>query len=1092
MKFGQDLHWHIVPEWEQHYVHYNALKRLIKSSSGADSQASISGQLEAYRCLDGDISALDTFRQSQAHSLCRSEESLRSRFNISYQPSESLQVHGVDHGELTVLLNAFKGLERDLAKLQWFDRVNEDALDKTFGRLDRLGQKNGSPYHDLQHRWLRTRATMDESSDRISKRLRAQVATIRQELAMPTSNGIKSLLLCVHLSSPHALSSAIGAMHRSLPNHEPTSTMTRFDSLGHELGMTRQKLQAFMREDLMHSMLFRPGGLTALHLQSPLLKDGQIIDHNFLNTFIIFVGQENQTAFGIQNPASADMFHDNDPANLFRQLRDFLGPCAETVFTETDQSGRLPLHYAAKFGLVEICQVILDTLLQSQNRNLARTAALPLDSENQSPMHLAASGNHVAVAVAILNALDSNGTADSNRENTSFIGDILMVALRRQNNELVHRLLEYGTELSHQSSRGETALHVAAQLGCFGYAERILRDMLAKRVGIDVQEQSRGWTPLFTACARGHEEIAKLLLEAGASQRKTDFSGWTAKEHAAFRGHLAVAELLDDFATIGASRGPGDSSVASGDDLKTDERRGECALVVNLGSTQKGREGTAVDLDFCSSCPTQGTYRDRFYTLEVSVLGAAQEPKLIRLPVLKDMVNEPFVFSVNPDVELQLVLRVLQRRSSSQEKEGKLVASGTALLTGSQYHFGDERQSLVREQTVVILDQETMGMVGKVTLTSFICKPFEGLQAPRSIGPLEDNGETPVLVGHRGLGQNTTSRGHLQIGENTVEVYDSANACSATEADFRYGYTRLPENYTSANIVDVQITRDLEPIIYHDFSLSETGTDVAIHDLTLDQYKYASQVQSPHGNPASVVGKVQGWQHPYGGRHRSRSLGRGFEAEAIQIQDRMKHTVDFKAKGFKPNTRGDVIQDSLATLEEMLVGLPEEVGFDIEAKYPRLHEAVGAGVTTVGIDMNTFVDAILAKLDRLGGERRIMLTSFTPEICILLAWKQRAYPVMFITNAGKLPAADLEVRAASLQVAVHFAKRWNLAGVVFACETLLLCPRLVQFVKGAGLVCASYGLLNNIPDNSKMQAMAGVDIIVADRVGLIAKTLKET
>lgn len=70
---------------------------------------------------------------------------------------------------------------------------------------------------------------------------------------------------------------------------------------------------------------------------------------------------------------------------------------------------------------------------------------------------------------------------------------------------------------------------------------------------------------------------------------------------------------------------------------------------------------------------------------------------------------------------------------------------------------------------------------------------------------------------------------------------------------------------------------------------------------------------------------------------------------------------------------------------------------------------------------------------------------------------------MFITNAGKVPMADKELRVASLQVGVQFARLWNLAGVVFACEALLYCPRLVQFVKNAGLVCASYGLLNNEP-----------------------------
>jgi glycerophosphodiester phosphodiesterase len=75
---------------------------------------------------------------------------------------------------------------------------------------------------------------------------------------------------------------------------------------------------------------------------------------------------------------------------------------------------------------------------------------------------------------------------------------------------------------------------------------------------------------------------------------------------------------------------------------------------------------------------------------------------------------------------------------------------------------------------------------------------------------------------------------------------------------------------------------------------------------------------------------------------------------------------------------------------------------------------------------------------------------------------------MFITNAGKVPMTDLELRAASLQMAVQFARCWDLAGVVFACEALLYCPRFVRFVKNAGLVCASYGLLNNDPINARV------------------------
>ena len=116
-------------------------------------------------------------------------------------------------------------------------------------------------------------------------------------------------------------------------------------------------------------------------------------------------------------------------------------------------------------------------------------------------------------------------------------------------------------------------------------------------------------------------------------------------------------------------------------------------------------------------------------------------------------------------------------------------------------------------------------------------------------------------------------------------------------------------------------------------------------------------------------------------------------------------------------------------------------------------------------------------IHRHGGQREIILSSFTPEICILLSLKQKAYPVFFITNAGRMPMMDKEARAANMQVAVRFAQRWNLTGIVFACEPLLLCPRLVGFVKAKGLVCASYGVLNNKPEKVKVSpSLDGPDL----------------
>lgn len=129
---------------------------------------------------------------------------------------------------------------------------------------------------------------------------------------------------------------------------------------------------------------------------------------------------------------------------------------------------------------------------------------------------------------------------------------------------------------------------------------------------------------------------------------------------------------------------------------------------------------------------------------------------------------------------------------------------------------------------------------------------------------------------------------------------------------------------------DVQVTKDLQPIIYHDFSLSETGTDISIQDVTVEQYKYASSVQT--AQPVSDIDiEESGIDSIHAEtRPRSQSLGSGDGPGVFYIRDRLKHTVDFKTKGMKSNIRGEVIQQPLATLKDLFHKLPETVGFNIE------------------------------------------------------------------------------------------------------------------------------------------------------------------
>ena len=171
-----------------------------------------------------------------------------------------------------------------------------------------------------------------------------------------------------------------------------------------------------------------------------------------------------------------------------------------------------------------------------------------------------------------------------------------------------------------------------------------------------------------------------------------------------------------------------------------------------------------------------------------------------------------------------------------------------------------------------------------------------------------------------------------------------------------------------------------------------------------------------------------------------------------------------------------------------------------------LHESEEQGMDTYAVELNSFVDTVLTKVYDLGKKRNIIFSSFNPDICLLLSFKQPSIPILFLTDAGLAPVGD--IRASSLQEAIRFASRWNLLGVVTVAEPLVISPRLVRVVKESGLVCVSYGVLNNDPDSVQvillllfldlwltnclalqLQVREGIDAVIVDSVLAIRKGL---
>ncbi|KAH8906135.1 GDPD-domain-containing protein [Coniochaeta sp. PMI_546] len=1098
MRFGYNFHRRITPEWHRRYVDYNLLKQLAKHRKDG---------LKVYDKLQDSLQMLESFFTLRIEILRTSESELCDLFGLDVASSRIPDAAQICPFELTLLLEAFQEFQQDWRKLHWFVRVNTDAVDRIIEKLGRREQVDSASYRNIGSRWQSLREEWKNELSRGLERLRVLITDVTDGLASPRRGRGTSLYLArAFLPRPWSVpvtDEVIQAVQRGDFNF----VIKALGFQGHVSKLSERKLQALAADLLRFSVMLRPEQAKEICnlLSSP---EGFLIEHQVVKWAILTMGRRQKA----DTSREAMPHRQHHAAITLQPLRDILNACTrqlpEMLLTE-DRLGRLPGHYAAMYDVPGngFCSMFLphepdnhanavsdapQTLVASQiadwsrrlRRDLGSEVLESTDIEGLTPLHMAVMADHpktVADMVCTIRdeyairgiSYEEGGLAQIARE---LVPMALMNRIKVENVD--EDVFTHLIRLTGVYAGCHAALTVAVQAGYTEATSFLFQDSILSRIyktdhGPENVEyefaDERGWTPLFHACAWGKYDVVKRLLDfGGCSQIRTDHLGWTAKEHAALNGHLAVANLFEPSGLHDMTDGPVRVPARRIAQPRLHCAEGERIIIATLGTERVHDVVTEVNLSYCSSVYTPGSYDGVAYTLEVSAPGTTAQPRVVRLPILDDQINEPFVFPIPAAVEPRLVFRIIRQGAVGQDI---MVGSGTALLEGNNRQLGAGRQSLIREQTIPILNRDTMAVAGTVTFTFLVANHFPHLQTPRKVDITRKAGDPPGLIGHRGLGQNLKTHKYLQIGENTVESFVSAAKLGASFVEF-----------------DVQVTKDHEAVIFHDFSLSESGTDVPVHDLTLDQFMYASNIQSPHGNPLSVLGPVHA-RDIEPSRQRSRSGGRHFEAGAIQIRDRMKHTVDFKLKGFKPNTRGDFIQDSFATLRELLVQVPEHVGMDIEIKYPRLHEATAAGVAPIGIDLNTFVDVALKAIHHHGGHRPIILSSFTPEICMLLSVKQKAYPVFFITNAGKVPMSDMERRAASVQVAVRFAQKWNLAGVVFACEPMLLCPRLVGYVKNRGLLCATYGTLNNVPENVKIQAEAGVDIIIADRVGLIAKSL---
>ncbi|KAF7384298.1 hypothetical protein HZH66_012548 [Vespula vulgaris] len=298
-------------------------------------------------------------------------------------------------------------------------------------------------------------------------------------------------------------------------------------------------------------------------------------------------------------------------------------------------------------------------------------------------------------------------------------------------------------------------------------------------------------------------------------------------------------------------------------------------------------------------------------------------------------------------------------------------------------------------------------------------------------------------VGHRGLGTSFKfeTKNCANVRENTIASLKTASYHGADMVEF-----------------DVQLSKDYVPVIYHDFYVSISikrkkqieamdTLDIPVKDLTLEQLHLL---------------KVY---HVAEGREK---LPRFFDEDLEDHQP-------------------------FPTLQSVLLELEPHVGCNIEIKWT-MQLKDGTFELNHPFDLNMYLDTILKVVLEYGGDRKIVFSSFNPDICVMIRLKQNKYPVVFLTQGitSKYPTYH-DPRCQTIPMAIRHALAADILGINVHTEDILRDPSQVKLVKDAGLIIFCWGDDNNDKDTIRHLKKLGLHAVIYDKIDVYnSKDIKES
>ncbi|KAG0205298.1 phosphate system positive regulatory protein pho81 [Mortierella sp. GBA30] len=1014
MKFGKQIQFQQIPEWQSHYMSYKGLKKIINSLTQERAQISVTiaasppPGTETPALLEDENS---TLRQSQKAAFFFKLERELEKVNSFYLQKESeLKVRLrslIDKEKVLLSRQGRPGTGSSINSLKEAFRQFEHDLNK----LQKFVETNGTGFRKILKKW-----------DKRSKSTTKELYLARQVDLQPCFN--QDAMVELADSAAHHLL-GLDNIQRGRPNSTPTSPITaksahspalvsipsspvqqQMDDVETDLFNALATSQSSTLQEIIDRRLLAPSlptGMLSEDLSSQVLVNNRLapdLAQEVLSRVFWRCCSEASMSdsviqqlvnTGLVNFKFVDDISDRTclhEAALVGRLSLLKLGVENGVNPESmDVYGRRPLHYVSMYGYADCA-----TYLLSLNASMTAT-----DHDGFRPLIYSVMNGHTeCVEIFLANNVDIEASKE---------GDPipLSLACHYGHEDIAMMLIGRGANVRACNADGLEPLHITCREG----HTRLAKTLTTKGACLDQEDKYMCWTPLFYAASEGHVDCVRILLEAGCSVNVLDEHAKTPIYYAASEGHVDCVELLIEAG--GKAEGnvlgsPVDTIMEAPPPLSASNVLS--STLPSMESDLSRPDSTAsptsmndLDMDLIPSLALPPpiipfriyghNYLDKKYQINLTLGHVSNDsPGLHKPPVhlygTAQISSLKLVISSRPDngmIPHNVILPLADNRKVYGFQIDALdqftvefdifptfgsKAIGRAVALPN--HFNSPL--LTVGKGVLPLFDAHLKVVGELAFEYSVIRPFQGVRlevggrletywkSTNSIDSTISAATTP-LVGTPSLTpvSTSTSKGMLPhpapqttLSGNVVPSYITASSLAGE-------YIQL----------SIQMTRDFIPIVYAGWRLPVDGFDLAVSDVKFSQFKrFGDLVRRNHSGDDLESG--------------SKQLSGGWGSAEWRRR----------------------IYDRWMSLEQVLRILPRHIGVNLELKYPTMSERKYYRLNNT-IEFNKFVDTILQTVyDSVSAthHRRFVFSSFNPVICSALNWKQPNYAVFFCTYCG--------------------------------------------------------------------------------------------